>query len=166
MKLLSTIGGEEATLELTPGAGPSLTFRVDGETGEADVQRIGPGAYSVIAEGKSYDVRVHERGGGDYEVAVNAVAHHVTIRDPRRWMPGEGSGGSAGPQQVMAPMPGKVAKLLIAEGDEVEVGQGLVIIEAMKMQNEMKSQRAGTVAAVKVAEGGSVASGDVLVVVE
>lgn len=166
MKLLATIGGEDATLELPRDLASPLTFLVDGVTGEADVRRVGPGAYSIIADGKSYDVRVYERGGGDIDVAVNAATHHVTLKDPRRWTPGESGGGSAGSQQVKAPMPGKVAKLLVHEGEEVEAGQGLVIIEAMKMQNEMKSPRAGTIATVKVSEGGPVAAGDVLVVVE
>lgn len=166
MKLLATIGGEDATVELPGDLASSLTFLVDGETGQANVQPVGPGAYSIIADGKSYDVRVYEHGGGDMDVAVNGVAHHVTLKDPRRWTPGESSGGSAGPQQVKAPMPGKVAKLLVHEGEEVEAGQGLVIIEAMKMQNEMKAPRAGIIAAVKVSEGGPVAAGDVLVVVE
>jgi len=166
MKLLAAIAGEHATLGLPRDPASPLTFLVDGETGEADVRRIGPGAYSVIADGKSYDVHVYERGGGEFDVAVNAATHHVTVKDPRRWTPGDGSGGSTGPQQVRAPMPGKVVKLLIYEGEEVEAGQGLVIIEAMKMQNEMKSPRAGTVAGVKVGEGGPVAAGDVLVIVE
>ena len=165
MKLFSTIGGEDVTFELPRDLASPLTFVVDGETGEADVRRVGPGAYSIIADGTSYDVRVYERSGGNFDVAVNGVTHQVVVKDPRRWTPGEGSGGSTGSQQVKAPMPGKVVKLLVHEGEEVEAGQGLVIIEAMKMQNEMKSPRAGTIANVKVAEGGPVAAGDVLVVV-
>src|SRR5947209_17816953 len=77
-----------------------------------------------------------------------------------------GGGGEAGPKKVTAPMPGKVVRLLVSEGDTVEAGAGVVVIEAMKMQNELKSPKAGKVQRVAVAEGATVNPGDTLVVVE
>ncbi len=87
--------------------------------------------------------------------------------DPRSLQGRRGAGaGAEGPRPVKAPMPGRVVRLLVGVGDEVEEGQGVVVIEAMKMQNELKSPKAGRVVRVGVAVGDTVGSGDVLVVVE
>jgi len=166
MKLHVTIGGEDVTLELSGAANAPLRFAVDGKSSEAEVRHLGAGAYSILLGGRSFDVRVGQGGGETLDVSVNGVTHHVAVRDPRRWTPGGAAGGATGPQRIKAQMPGKVVKLLVGEGDAVEAGQGVVIVEAMKMQNEMKSPRAGTVTAIKVAEGGSVAAGETLVVVD
>jgi biotin carboxyl carrier protein len=85
----------------------------------------------------------------------------------RRWSkPGELATAAAGPQRVTAPMPGKVVKVLVSPGDEVEARQGLVVIEAMKMENELRAPRAGRVREVHVKEGAPVESGRLLVVLE
>ena len=100
------------------------------------------------------------------QVNKNGRTILVEIFDPRA-LRGRGRGGSAqGRQNVTAPMPGKVIRVLVAAGDAVEAGQGLVAVEAMKMQNEMKSPKAGRVAEMKTKEGAAVTAGDVLVVVE
>lgn len=166
MKLLSTIGNKQVTLQLLCDSSSSVNFRVDDESGEADIREIAPRTYSVMEGGRHYDVRIHECGNGIFDVAVNGVAHQVTVTDPRRWTPGGGASDTSGPRKVKASMPGKVVKLLVQEGDEVEAAQGLVIVEAMKMQNAMKSPKAGRVAVIEVAEGGSVAAGETLVVIE
>lgn len=166
MKLLSTIGNKQMALELHCDSSSSVSFRVDGESGQADFREIAPGAYSAVESGRHYDLRIHERGNGMFDVAVNGVAYPVTVSDPRRWTPGGAASDTSGPRKIIASMPGKVVKLLVQEGDEVEAAQGLVIVEAMKMQNALKSPKAGRVAVIEVAEGGSVAAGETLVVIE
>ena len=166
MKLLSTIGDTQVTLELQRDSSSSVSFRIDDDSGEADIREIAPLTYSVIEAGRHYDVRIYERGSGMFDVAVNGEAYPVTVTDPRRWTQAGGASDASGPRKIKASMPGKVVKLLVQEGDEVDAAQGLVIVEAMKMQNAMKSPKAGRVAVIEVSEGGSVAAGETLVVIE
>ena len=154
MKLLSTIGDKQVTLELQRDSSSSVSFRIDDESGEADFREIAPLTYSVIEAGRYYDVRIYERGSGMFDVAVNGET------------PAGGASDASGPRKIKASMPGKVVKLLVQEGEEVDEAQGLVIVEAMKMQNAMKSPKAGRVAVIEVSEGGSVAAGETLVVIE
>ena len=166
MKLFSTIGDKQVTLEFQRDSSSLVSFRIDDESGEADIREIAPLTYSVIVADRHYDVRIHERGNDMFDVAVNGAAYPVTVTDPRRWTPARGASDASGPRKVKASMPGKVVKLLVQEGEEVDVAQGLVIVEAMKMQNAMKSPKAGRVAVIEVSEGGSVAPGETLVVIE
>jgi biotin carboxyl carrier protein len=90
----------------------------------------------------------------------------VEIFDPRELRARSSAGASQGRQNVAAPMPGKVVRLLVAAGDAVEAGQGLIVVEAMKMQNEMKSPKAGVVVEIKITEGATVSAGEILIVIE
>lgn len=168
MKLITTVDGTEKTLLLDNDAEPNstLNFTLDSRAGQADVARSGNGCYSIILEGRSYEVKVDDDGSGCLRVAVNGSWHAVEVRDPQRWNPGKSSTGAAGRQTIKAPMSGRIVKLLVQAGDEVEAGQGLIVVEAMKMQNEMKSPKAGRVVSVEVEEGGSVTAGQTLIVVE
>ena len=127
----------------------------------ASVQDCGGGVFSVLHEGRSYEVRVLAG-----EVIVNGLAMPYEIEDPRAWKGSAGAGGAKGAVTLKAPMPGKIVKVLVAVGGEVAAGQGIVLMEAMKMQNELKSPKAGRVASVAVQSGDSVAAGAVLAVVE
>jgi len=122
----------------------------------------GDGAWSILIDGRSYAVSVL----GANEVLVNGRVFQVEAFDPRgprgRLAPGEGSG----PQSITAPMPGRVVHVLVEPGQEVAAGEGLIVVEAMKMQNEMKAPRAGRVASVRAEEGATVSAGDILVVIE
>jgi biotin carboxyl carrier protein len=106
--------------------------------------------------------------GERVEVKTNAGTHAFTLHDERteQLQAAMGAHGVEGKQAVVSPMPGKVVKLLVKLGDEVALGQGLVVVEAMKMENELKSPKAGTVTAVTVAEGAVVENGTVLLSVE
>jgi len=126
------------------------------------VTSAGPGAYSVLIDGRSYSVELSGTGS----VRVNGRTLPVEIFDPRGMRARRDTGRSHGPQTITAPMPGKVVRVLVEMGATVESGQGLVVVEAMKMQNEVKSPKAGRVAALKTAAGATVAAGDVLLVVE
>lgn len=97
---------------------------------------------------------------------VNGRSMAVEVFDPRDLRTGGKAKASHGRQEVTAPMPGKIVRVLVNAGDAVEEGQGLVVVEAMKMQNEMKSPRAGRIAEVRTSADSTVAAGEVLVVIE
>jgi biotin carboxyl carrier protein len=135
---------------------------VDGQVIPVDVKALEPGVMSLIVEGRQY--RCVLDGDG---VVIDGHRYGFELEDPRSLQGRRGVGGGAqGPRPVKAPMPGRVVRLLVEVGDEVAEGQGVVVIEAMKMQNELKASKAGRVAKVGVAVGDTVGSGDVLVVVE
>ena len=129
---------------------------------EPDIVEIRPGVYSVLLNGQSFVI--HESLSSEW-IAVNSMEWLRVVADPRARSKSGGSEGSAA-REVKAAMPGKVVRVLAQAGEEVEAGQGLLILEAMKMQNELKSPRAGVVAAVRVQEGNTVTSGQVLVTLE
>src|SRR5208282_2958257 len=101
-------------------------------------------------------------------VTASAAGQHfaVEVRDPRDASRGSRASVGSGRQNVTAPMPGKVVRVLVDVGDEVEVGQGLVVVEAMKMQNEMKASRPGRVIEVRATAGETVGPGDTLLILE
>jgi len=122
----------------------------------ADALEVEPGVWSVLIEGRSYEVRVV----GD-EILIGAYRTQV-----ERWQRGGGAAGSQGRAVILAPMPGKIVRMLVGVGDEVTAGQGIVIVEAMKMQNEMKAPRAGRVTSLTCAAGDTVIAGAVLAEIE
>ena len=148
-------------------AGSRFALSWDGTTREVDVSRLRPGALSVIvpsAGHASHEVTCHETAPG--ELSLGVAGRHVRARvtDGRR--PRAVSVARAGgTHAVVAPMPGRVVRVLVEQGDTVQTGQGLVVVEAMKMENEVASPTAGVISEVRAAVGDSVQSGGVLVVV-
>jgi biotin carboxyl carrier protein len=126
------------------------------------VARAGDGTWSILIDGRSYAVILL----GASEVSVNGRVFHVEVFDPRGLRGRRGAAESSGPQSVAAPMPGRVIRVLVEAGQEVEAGQGLIVVEAMKMQNEMKSPRSGRVVEVRAVAGATVSAGEILVVIE
>ena len=138
---------------------------LDGQPRAADVVEIAAGVYSLLLEGHSFTVRV-ERVGERYRVHTRGSDLSVSLENPRQWRGRTSRAlGRAGRQEVAAPMPGKVVRVLVAEQQEVEAGQGLLVVEAMKMQNEIPSPKKGIVVRVLVREGDTVEHGAVLLVV-
>ena len=140
-----------------PGRDGAFLVSIDGREREVDVKETG-GVLSFLIGTKSYDVSI---AGGI--VHVDGLPVEVLI------VPLGASGGQSGaegPQQVTAPMPGKIVKLLVKPGDRVEPRQGLVVVEAMKMENELRARAAGTVAEVRAVEGTTVEAGAILVILE
>jgi len=136
------------------------------EVGSENLDRIvqvEPGVYSVLVEGRSFEARVIRTGAG-MRLELDGRRFTAEVRDPRDRGQKPAAALGSGRQSVAAPMPGKVIRVLVREGDAVEVGQGLVVVEAMKMQNEMKALRDGNVVEVRVRDGETVSAGDVLVV--
>ena len=140
-------------------------FRIGSQTAEAQCEEITPGVYSLLMEGRSYEASISKRPGdapglaGPYVVVVGLRRYLVELRDPRRWRRSGSSIEAEGPQEIVAPMPGKIVKVLVTEGQEVKRDQGLLVIEAMKMQYELRAPRAGRVERVYMAEGRGVESG-------
>jgi biotin carboxyl carrier protein len=143
---------------------PRLTFTVDGRPVEADAMRISRCTYSVLLAGRSLEVTVEE-ASGSMLLRVNGREFQVEIFDPRSWRRGRGAGIELeGRQQLVAPMPGKIVRVLVAEGQKVGAGEGLLVIEAMKMQNEIRSPKSGTVEKL-AREGQTVNAGEILAIV-
>ena len=164
MKIKVTIQGTRRSVELThPGDGPR--WEIDGKSLEADAIEVSPGIYSVLVDGKSVEVRI-ERIGAQLRVVANGKEYPAAIENPRELRKNRaGATQIEGRQDVMAPMAGKVIRTLVKTGDEVQSGQGLLIVEAMKMQNEIRSPKAGRIEQVTVVEGQTVNPGDIVVVV-
>jgi biotin carboxyl carrier protein len=158
----------EHTLDLAAGPMDSVDrakfpYILDGEAGEFDWAEVSPGVYSLILNGVSYEVAVRRaenlaQSNGLYEVNVGADLFLVELQDPRTRRKGEASHAKSGPQEILAPMPGRIVKVLIAEGANVRKGQGLLVIEAMKMQNEVRAPRPGRVEKIYAQEGQGVES--------
>jgi biotin carboxyl carrier protein len=161
MKTEIQINGVKRTIEFDLSR---MEFAIDGHQMIADAVLISPGTYSILLNGRSFEVTV-EKIGGSLMARTAGREFHVEILDPRSWR--RTRGGSIeleGRQQVAAPMPGKIVRVLVAAGEKVEAGQGLLVIEAMKMQNEIRSPKSGTLERISQ-EGKTVIAGEILAVV-
>jgi biotin carboxyl carrier protein len=144
---------------------------VDGRPVEIDPERfqavteVEPGVYSVLLNGVSHEIRLQASPGG-FSAETEGRRFHVEVSNPRDAARGSKATRGFGRQNVTAPMPGKVIRVLAHKGEGVEAGQGLVVVEAMKMQNELKASRAGRVLEVRVQAGDTVGAGDTLVILE
>lgn len=169
MKYEVTIDGKPGELLLNGDDG-HLEFSLNNLSGTAELVEVEPGIFSVLVGARSVEVKIgpHPTGSASpgFWVDIDGIRRTVEVRDPRDGGAHRAAAHASGRANICAPMPGKVIRVLVAEGDHAEAGAGLVVVEAMKMQNEMKSPRAGRVAAVKTREGATVASGEVLVVLE
>jgi biotin carboxyl carrier protein len=120
---------------------------------------------SIIIGGKAYEIK-RERTATDMHLWVGPRRYAVQLRDPRSLRSRASVDDGKGPRKLIAPMPGKVVRVLLREEAQVEAGQGVVVVEAMKMQNEIKSPKKGVVRKIVASEGTAVNAGDVLAVVE
>jgi biotin carboxyl carrier protein len=165
MKLCAEIAEEKLDLEIKRD-GDRVIGSIDGKPREFDVRQVDDAVYLLFAGNRTYECRVEDRPGGS-DVYVGGRLFQINIADPKRLRSGYASGGhDGGPARIAAPMPGKVVRVLVEAGAQVETGDGLIVVEAMKMQNEMKSPKAGTVIQINAVPGVAVNAGDVLVVVE
>ena len=159
-----TIEGKNFRLELNRPNG-RWECRLDGREIEIDAVLARRDVLSVIIGGKAYEIK-RERTSTDMHLWVGTVRYAAQLRDPRSLRSRASPDDGKGPRTLVVPMPGKVVRVLVKENAEVEAGQGVVVMEAMKMQNEIKSPKKGVVRKLVVAEGANVNSGDVLAVVE
>lgn len=163
MKLEIEISGRARVVEYTPG---EASAAVDGVSVPIEARMLRPGVLSLIVDGRAWRV-VLEDDSKEPAVLIGGARIAYQVEDPRSLKARRGhAGGSDGPRAIKASMPGRVVRVLAEVGDPVEAHQGIVVIEAMKMQNELKSPKSGVVAELRVKPGDTVSSGDVLAVVE
>jgi biotin carboxyl carrier protein len=169
MKLTAEVDGQSYALELERREGARVEATIDGRRYELEARETEAGAFLLLVDGRVYEGRAQRASaqGKACEVQLGDEVFRVTLFDPKRLRGARGAGAEAsGRAQVVASMPGKVVRVLVAEGATVEAGDGLVVVEAMKMQNELKSPKSGTVVELRAEAGATVNAGDVLVVVE
>lgn len=159
-----TIDEKNYRLELNRAEG-RWSCRLNGCELEVDAILARPDVLSLRIGNMAYEVKL-ERVAGDLHLWVGSTRFAAEVRDPRSLRNRTRSGDDQGPKKLVAPMPGKVVRLLVQDGDEVELGAGVAVVEAMKMQNEIKSPKKGTVQKILVSEGAAVNAGDVLAIVE
>ena len=160
--VLTARDGSQKTFKVE-GAGN--VWRVNGKEIAVDAVQSA-NVLSLLAHGRSYETHKSEVGG-EQVIEIAGQRFTVDVRDPRSLRSRRGAGaGQEGPIKIKAPMPGKVVRVIAAAGTEVQAGEGVIVIEAMKMQNELKAPKAGKVAKVSVQEGDTVNPGDTLAVVE
>ena len=165
MKLSLMIDGRPDTIEILSPA-PACRFQLgDAPPRDANVESPEPGVYSVLLDGRSYDAFVEDTPTG-LVVTIEGYRFELEVRDPRRWSRKSAGAGAGAVQSIVSPMPGKVVRVLAGPGDEVVAGQGIVVVEAMKMQNELKSNRTGRVLSVPAKEGATVNAGELLATIE
>ncbi len=159
-----TLNGEKRRVS-TDARSPNTEVTVDGTTYQVDWSRIRNGVISLILDGRSHMVYVARSEG---EVAVQVEGHQFSFgtgtRDDDSAVAAGAAAGAGG--SIKAPMPGNVVKVMVAEGDEVTANQSIVVVEAMKMENEVRSPVDGTVKKINVAAGDSVGTSEVMVEIE
>jgi biotin carboxyl carrier protein len=160
-----SIDGKSHRLELNKVDGRWECI-LDGEKVAVDAVIARPNVLSLIIDGQAFEVK-REPTATDLHLWVKSARFGVELRDPRSLRSRRAAGGEIqGPQKVQAPMPGKIVRILAPAGTPVTAGQGVLVIEAMKMQNELKSPKDGVVKQIVTAEGSSVSAGEVLAIVE
>jgi len=172
MKLEIEIQGRLRIVELAPGTS-SGQYRItlDGQPLEVEARLLRPGVLSIIIDGRSHRVVLEDdapaSNGNDKAVYFDDRRFPYRVEDPRSLKTRRAHAGVGdGPKVIKASMPGRVVRVLVERGQPVEANQGVVVIEAMKMQNELKSPKAGRVAEMRVAPGDTVTAGDVLAVID
>lgn len=170
MKFEIDVNGRTRTVAIEKATGGRFTVLMDGRTREIDVVRAGLYGLSILSSGEdlSYDVQVTPSGArGELLVTLGGRVVPVSVNARQTGRRGADHAGTGdGEYAVTAPMPGRVMRVLVSAGDEIAARQGLVIVEAMKMENELRSPKAGRVKEVSVAPGTSVEAGRVLLIIE
>jgi biotin carboxyl carrier protein len=140
---------------------------LDGATVHVDAVKSGPTIYSIIEDGKQYEAMVDEKGAHGFDVMVRGRIFHFDVLDERtKLLAGSAAAVASGPQNVESEMPGKVVKVSASVGESVSEGQGIVVVEAMKMENEIPSPIDGVVTEIAVSEGDTVEAGAPLFTVD
>ncbi len=164
------INGRTRTVAIERVASGRFRVSLDGELHELDAARVGAYGLSLLdgQAGTSREVQVTPGAArGELLISLTGRTVAATLNGRRTGRAGvDGGPGAHGEQAVTAPMPGRVLRVLVAPGDEVAVRQGVIVVEAMKMENELRSPKAGRVREVNVTPGTSVEAGRVLLVIE
>ena len=167
MAFIAKLGEQSFEVEIEETGESFYRVSVDGNEFLVDGKKTGRTNYSLIVDSRSFEIEV-DNTDDEYRVLVDGRNYHIHLVDERRMRIGSANAGVElqGRQNVSVPMPGKIVAVLVGVGDAVDKGQGLVIVEAMKMENEVRSPIAGEVKEIKVKAGDTVEGGAVLLVVE
>jgi biotin carboxyl carrier protein len=170
MTLEVDIDGRSRTVAIEPAGPGRYRISVDGRQFEVEAARTGEFGLSLIVGGDgtvSRELQVAPGGSrGELLVGLEGRTAAVIVNGRRSRRAADGAGHALGEQSIVAPMPGRVVRVLVGPGDAVTAKQGIVVVEAMKMENELRSPKAGTVKSVAVSAGASVEAGRVLAVIE
>lgn len=168
MKLEAEVAGEHHEVSIQRSES-RVSAKIDGRRYNLDVQDLAPGEYLMKDGNRVYDCRV-AASGKEFETAevhLRGSSYAIRLTDPKRLRGTQSDRGSdKGTARIVAPMPGRVVQVLAELGAQVEAGAGILIVEAMKMQNEMKAPKAGTVISIAAEAGATVNVGDVLAIIE
>ena len=166
MRYLATLSDTEHEFDFEQAGPNGCKLRIGEQSFELDLRRVGPGSFSVLIGHRSFDFDVTPEGD-ELIISSRAGAWRVNLIDERRRAAREASGRQlSGRVELKAMMPGRVVSLLVNAGDAVEAEQGVLTVEAMKMENEIRSPKAGRVAEIRVAAGQTVEKGEVLAIIE
>ncbi|MGH7313630.1 MAG: biotin/lipoyl-containing protein [Candidatus Rokuibacteriota bacterium] len=165
MKFVATIADRAESVDIT-GADGAYRVTIDDQVWEVDARRTAPGIYSLLIGGVSHVADVNEQEGLSV-VHVGGETYAVQVEEHTRYVIRTQGGTSAprGARTITAPLPGRITQVAVKPGDAVTPGDTLVVIEAMKMENEFKASVAGRVVEVRVEPGQAVNAGDVLLVI-
>jgi len=168
MKLNAKVGEMQHTVEINSVDGKTVAV-IDGESHEVEVSNPEPNVFLIKKNGKVYEAFVSPNTDAHAPKVVSVNGHdiEVSLSDPKKLRGAGKAGASAeGTAEVKTAMPGKIVRILVEAGAKVEKGDGILVVEAMKMQNELKAPKDGTVTDIRVAEDDTVAAGDVLATIE
>lgn len=162
MKLIAELNDEKNEIELTRD-GEKVSAKISGREYQLEASEVEPNVYLLKHENKIYQIYVAPNG----IVNLGNYQFEIKLSDPKRLRGSNSSGAEAdGASQIKTAMPGKIVRILVEQGAEIKKGDGVIIVEAMKMQNEMKSPKDGIVKEIRFAEGATVNAGDIMAVVE
>jgi biotin carboxyl carrier protein len=164
VKYVATVHDDSRVVEIT-GSDGRYRITIGEQVLEVDARQPAPGVYSLLVDGTSYTADVLDRDGACV-VHVGGEAYEIVVEEQTRHIIRTRGGAAAGARSrtLSAPLPGKISRVAVRPGDTVQAGDTLLVIEAMKMENEFKASGAGTVAEVRVEPGQAVNAGDVLIV--
>jgi biotin carboxyl carrier protein len=169
VRFFARSGDREYQIEVTGVEGSLFRLSVDGLNWEVDCVKVSDRCYSLILDGTSYEVDII-KGVNPYAVGVKGEVHDIEILTERekrlKAVTRKAAGVQEGRQVVAAPMPSKVVRILVGVGDQVNPGSGVIVVEAMKMENELRAAGPGTVREIRVKEGEAVGGGQALVIIE
>ena len=168
IKLKAELGGEDHQVSIQR-SDSNIAAEIDGRKYRLELRDLGEGDYLLIDGHTIYNCHVVDviNQPGDLEVTLRGTSYKLRLVDPKRLRSAQsGTAHHKGAAEIVAPMPGKVVRVLVESGVEVEAGAGILVVEAMKMQNEMKAPKAGKVGSINAVVGATVNAGDVLAVIE
>lgn len=168
MKFKAELGGQDHEL-IIRREGETVFAQVDGRAYELEIHSAAAGEYLLLAGSRVHNCRVESRPQQteQFVVHVGARSYQIKVVDPRRLSRSASSGTHQhSSAEIIASMPGKVVRVMVEVGAQVEAGAGILVVEAMKMQNEMKAPKAGVVVSINMEEGATVNAGDVMAVIE